>query len=370
MTRLRALVLASAVALLAGCSGSPTTAPPSTTAASSTSTAPSTTSAASSTPASSASPTPSPTPTSVAPTTTPPPSAPHADPIHPDPLIGGPAQPGPVVAVKIDNTSAGFPQYGISDADIIYIEQVEGGLTRMLAVFHSVLPAEVGPVRSVRSTDVQLLQAFGAPLLVFSGGAGGPIALLRNSPVVDASGGAGYWRSSAAHAPYNLHANVQQIVAARPGKGKTQPIGFVFAGADPRVDAAPSTTTVDVTMGAGRTGFRYSAATQSYRVLHRGDPYQDASGPAIYTQNVLVQNVIDKPDGTVDSIGSPSYLSQTIGSGTFTLYRDGHALAGTWHRDSVESPTAYLDAAGNPVPFKPGKTWVMLAPQSASVTAS
>ena len=74
-----------------------------------------------------------------------------------NPLTGGKVTANPVVAVKIDNTSAGRPQYGISQADVVYIEQVEGGLTRMMAVFHTHLPTEVGPVRSVRTTDVELL---------------------------------------------------------------------------------------------------------------------------------------------------------------------------------------------------------------------
>ena len=112
-----------------------------------------------------------------------------------DPLSGWSRSTNPIVAVKIDNTSGGRPQYGISKADVVYIEQVEGGLTRMMAIFHSHLPTEVGPVRSVRSTDVELLGAYGRPVLTFSGGAGGPLSMLAASRVIDASGAAGYWRS-------------------------------------------------------------------------------------------------------------------------------------------------------------------------------
>ena len=83
-----------------------------------------------------------------------------------------------------------------------------------------------------------------------------------------------------------------------------------------------------------------------------------------------MQHVIDEPDGTVDSIGSPSYLSHTVGAGAVTLYRDGHSIAGTWKRDAPGHPFVFADASHQPLPFKPGKTWVILAPQTASVSVN
>ena len=76
-----------------------------------------------------------------------------------------------------------------------------------------------------------------------------------------------------------------------------------------------------------------------------------------------MQRTTAQPDGTVDSNGVASYKSNSIGSGSFTLYRDGKAVDGTWSRPDAASPTSYLDAAGNPVPFRTGQTWVVLAPE-------
>jgi hypothetical protein len=76
-----------------------------------------------------------------------------------------------VYGVKIDDTATARPQLGISSADIVYVEQVEGGLTRLLAVFGSTLPAQVGPLRSVRASDTQILAQYGPVGLAFSGGA-------------------------------------------------------------------------------------------------------------------------------------------------------------------------------------------------------
>lgn len=286
-----------------------------------------------------------------------------------DPLTGGKLSTNPVVAVKIDNTSAGRPQYGVSQADVVYIEQVEGGLTRMMAVFHTHLPTEVGPVRSVRTTDVELLSAYGEPILTFSGGADGPLNLLAASSVVDASAADGYWRSAAAWAPYDLHADLTRVVASVSGAGKARNVGFTFAAAYEPLSKAPKATSIDVTMEAGYTGFRYDAASGRYLVLNSGGSATDANGTAFTTANVLVQNVIDEPDGNYDSIGSPSFLTHTVGNGTFTLYRDGRVIRGTWSRAAAADPTRYVDkATGKPVGFKPGNTWVLLAPQTAQVS--
>ena len=95
-----------------------------------------------------------------------------------------------------------------------------------------------------------------------------------------------------------------------------------------------------------------------------------ADGATVEFQNLLVQHVTAVKDGTVDVNGSPSYKSQTVGSGSFTLYRDGKAVDGTWSRGDAGSATSYLDANGSPVLFRPGKTWVVLAPQQIGITES
>jgi hypothetical protein len=314
----------------------------------------------------SASPTPSRTPTPT-PTPTPEPPPPPA-PV--DALTGGPVDEGPVIAVKIDNTSAGLPQYGIADADITYVEQVEGGLTRLMPIFHTTLPSDVGPVRSVRTTDAELLPAFGVPALVFSGGGGIPLEAIAKTPVIQVAeeqGAVGFSRGRGT-APYNLHADLQKVLANTSGLSPARSIGFSFAVTDPRVDAAPPAAAVTVQFQAARMGFGWTGS--NYQVFREGAPLEDAGGTAIVADNVLIQNVDFQPDGEFDSVGSPSFISHTVGSGSFTLYRDGRVLAGTWSRPAPDQPFQFLDGGGQPVPFKPGKTWVALVPGSASVEQS
>ena len=358
--RNRAFLCALPLVLIAGCGSDEIAVPPAPTTepAVSSSAAPSTTAPP---PSTSFSPTVTPTTT----TTSKPPAVRKTS-----PLTGGKVIDGPVLAVKIDNTSAGRPQFGLAAADIVYVEQVEAGLTRLVAVFQSTLPTEVGPVRSVRSTDVELLQAYGSPGLVFSGGAGGPMSLLAESPLINLSEDSlpqYFWRSDAASAPYNLHADLTKIAETEGEVSPTRPIGFSFAEKDARVAAAPKATKISVEM---LTKVQFSYAPVGYQLIHDDEPYDDAGGDPVVADNVLLQNVINEPDGTVDSAGSPSYETHTVGTGTFTLFRDGHAVSGTWKREDADSATTFLDEKGKAVFFKPGKTWVLLAPQNSTVNFS
>ena len=286
-----------------------------------------------------------------------------------DPLTGLAPSKNPVIAVKIDNTYFAVPQFGVSDADIVFVEQVEGGLTRLIAVFHSTLPTEVGPVRSVRTTDAQLLPVFGKPGLVFSGGAGGPLADLARTSIVDTSGLAqDYFRSDVASGTYNLHADLTKIAKDATGLGAVKPIGLIFAKTSAAVNTAPKVSDVTVVMEQGSTSFSY---TGGHFVRMRNDaPVSDYQGKVEAADNVLVMRVKDTPDGTVDTNGQPSYLTQTVGSGGVALYRDGRAVTGTWKRTSSTGAFTFLDRKGQQLPFKPGKTWVILAPQTGVITTS
>lgn len=314
-------------------------------------------------------PEPTPPPTTEPPATTSEPAPPASEPPPPAPTVPtvdamtGLAPSGNVVvAVKIDNTFPG-QQWGVGQADVVYVEMVEGNLSRLIALFHTTLPTEVGPVRSVRTTDPDVLTAYGSPALMFSGGAGGPLDNFASSGLVDASpdvvGGA-YWRSSAAKEPYNLHANVAQVAGSVAGISTPKNPGFTFSD-DPAAFAGQRDVTRVSAAFANPISFRWDGAAWNY--VRRGSVQTDgATGATFAFQNLLVVRTTAQKDGTVDTNGVASYKTNTIGSGSFTLYRDGKAVDGTWTRPDTASATSYLDAAGTPVPFRTGQTWVVLAP--------
>ncbi|MEO5831763.1 MAG: DUF3048 C-terminal domain-containing protein [Nakamurella sp.] len=312
------------------------------------------------------------TTTEVVPTTTevpvatepPPPPAP--PPV--DAMTGGAPSANVVIAAKIDNTFPG-DQWGVGDADVVYVEMVEAQLSRLIVLFHTTLPAEIGPVRSVRTTDPDVLTGYGSPALMFSGGAGGPLDNFASSGLVNASPeviGGSYWRSSAAREPYNLHANVAQVAAAVGGISVPRNPGFTFSD-----DAGPYAGQRDVSRVsaafANPISFRWEDGVWKY--VRRGSVQSDgATGAVVAFQNLLVQRTTAQKDGTVDSKGVASYKTNTIGSGSFTLYRDGKAVDGTWSRADAASPTSFVDAGGAPVNFRTGKTWVVLAPEQISMS--
>ncbi|MEY3858983.1 MAG: hypothetical protein RL568_413, partial [Actinomycetota bacterium] len=76
---------------------------------------------------------------------------------------------GQLLAVKIDDTNMAHPQIGVEDADVVYIEQVEGGLTRLAAIFSTKIPQRIGPVRSARISDIDILSQYGRVAFAYSG---------------------------------------------------------------------------------------------------------------------------------------------------------------------------------------------------------
>ncbi|MGW2232212.1 DUF3048 N-terminal domain-containing protein, partial [Streptomyces formicae] len=90
---------------------------------------------------------------------------------------------GTVLAVKIDNVGPARPQTGIDAADVVYVEQVEAGLSRLMAVFASHVPDAIGPVRSARETDLELLRQFDDPVLAFSGAQSKLLPLIAAAPL-------------------------------------------------------------------------------------------------------------------------------------------------------------------------------------------
>jgi Protein of unknown function (DUF3048) N-terminal domain/Protein of unknown function (DUF3048) C-terminal domain len=315
-------------------------------------------------PSSTATPTPTPTPTPAKPKPKPRP-APAVN-----PLTGRPGVPkGPVFAVKIDNTAPGRPQFGLERADVVYVEQVEGGATRLVAVYGSTYPAKVGPVRSVRNTDPELLSAYGRAGLVFSGGAGGPLATLHRSTLRDLSGAGVYSRDGSRHAPYNLVANLGSLAARAPGVARPTDVGFTWApAAPPRAKRA-----IRVTTAVGLVGFsfRFDPRTGRWVLLDGAAHRKSASGAEITTANVVIQLCpvsVDRTD--VDVLGNPSRYTHTVGQGPVFILRDGRVIAGTWVRHKAGGKTRYVDANRHDIPLKPGGAWVLLAASSAPVRTS
>jgi len=280
-----------------------------------------------------------------------------------NPLTGVGAPPGgPVIAVKIDDTPAGRPSLGLDKADVIYIEEAEGGLSRMVAVFASAKP-QVRAVRSVRSSDSELLGQYGKIIVVASGGGG------RSLPDLDRSGlhssifdrgQVGFFRDHSRPGPYNVVSDLAKVSAAIKADG-VRNVGFTWAAVDARLAATKTVTTVSTRVGSTGVGFVWDAKLSRYVRTDRGQRILTADGAPLAKPNVLVQFCqirVDRSD--VDVNGNPSAFTESVGSGRVVLFRNGKRIEGKWSRSKVGNPTKFTDAAGKPLLFAPGGTFVTL----------
>ena len=299
-------------------------------------------------------------------TPTPTPSAkPPAKPVVAvNPLTGvGKPPSGPILGVKIDDTANGRPAVGLDKADVVYLEEAEGGLTRMLAVFGTHKPV-VEPVRSVRASDAELLVQYRRISLVASGGGHDALPRLDASPIkgiINDRGAPGFSRDGNRAAPYNLRADLAQM-SARARTAGSRHVGFTWARTDPRLRTAPAAPRVRTVVGSTPVTFQWQARLGKYVRTVGGAPLRTASGAPIATPNVLVQLCrVTNNFGDVDVNHNPSRYTHTVGSGRVVLFRNAHRIEGRWSRPSAGAPTKFTDLKGAPLLLAPGGAYVVLA---------
>ncbi|GHG11657.1 DUF3048 domain-containing protein [Streptomyces filamentosus] len=279
------------------------------------------------------------------------------------PLTGLPARTGPVLAVKIDNVAPARPQTGLGAADLVYVEQVEGGVTRLLAVYSSRLPETVGPVRSARESDLSLLRPFGHPALAYSGAQTRLNPLLEAAPldlVSESTAPRAFRRSPDRPAPHNLYLDPGRALAAAPDASDVRPIGLRF-GAAPAGGTATATETVR--FPATRYAFTWSAADRGWHVAIDGRAVTGTDSGPLAPATVVVQRVTVRPSAFHDVNGAVSPYTETTGSGTATVLRDGRAYEARWSRPDPAGGTTFTAPDGSPLAFAPGQVWFVLAPR-------
>ncbi|NBM15729.1 DUF3048 domain-containing protein [Streptomyces sp. GC420] len=279
------------------------------------------------------------------------------------PFTGRAATPGPVLAVKIDNVAAARPQTGLDAADIVYVEEVEAGLTRLLAVYSSRLPDVVGPVRSARESDLELLRQFGRPALAFSGAQSALLPLIDAAPLYPLppdKAPAAYFRGQDRAAPHNLLLRPERALKAAPDASEAGDIGFRF-GAAPVGGTATSGHTVR--FPAARYAFTWSADRDRWLIAMDGTAARTSGGDRLGAATVVVQYVTVRSSRFHDRWGSVSPYSETVGSGDALVLRDGRAHEARWSRTSAQSGTRYTTPGGEELAFARGPVWVVLAPR-------
>jgi Protein of unknown function (DUF3048) N-terminal domain/Protein of unknown function (DUF3048) C-terminal domain len=281
-------------------------------------------------------------------------------------VVGAPN--GPVLAVKMDNTPASNPHSGLLAADIVYLEQVEGGLSRFAAIYSTSIPAVVGPVRSARITDIELLAQFGRIAFAYSGAQPRMLPVLAAANLYNVSAdesGLGYFREFDRVSPENLFATTRTLLGRAPNAAVARNIGFTFSTSIP--GGGRPVTSVSASYPATTVTFVWSAAQQRWLVAMNGVPAMATEGGQLGGKNVIIQYVTLTPSIYYDVLHHNTPMSTTVGTGTDLIFRNGMAYAGTWSRpQQYDGTTWYVN--GHQFPLEPGQTWVVLINKATPAT--
>jgi hypothetical protein len=263
----------------------------------------------------------------------------------------------PAVVIKVSNDPGARPQSGINSADIVF-EAWGAGPTRFATIFQSTDAPTVGPIRSGRTQDVDLVGEFNGPVFACSGGNPTVVTTLRNSDlqVVTESQGPG-WRLDPhrhrPHATFNDPASLR-LNADPTRTGPSQQYHYRDAGAAATGDASAG---FNLHIELVHVQWRYNPQTDRYERSQDGGPHLLADGSQVTFDNVVVMWI--NYDHSFADARSPD--GGSIGTGQTLVFSGGKVTTGTWARDDRLKPISFTDASGAPILLKPGSTWIELA---------
>ncbi|HYO39398.1 MAG TPA: DUF3048 domain-containing protein [Nocardioidaceae bacterium] len=278
------------------------------------------------------------------------------------PLTGAPAQGRtprhPVLVVKIDNSENSRPQVGLREADLVTEELVEGGSTRLAVFYYQRLPDLVGPVRSMRATDIGIVKPARA-VLVASGGAPPTVRRVKAAGIPTVLEGAtGYQRDPSRQAPYNLFMELPQLAATVRAED-TVPSYLPFGSADDLPQGRPAVGLSAVFSGGHTTSWTYEGGRSG---TYTNDNGYAAPGDEFRPDTVLVLRVPVRDAGYLDPAGNRVPETAFTGSGEALLFHGGRVVRGTWKKSLDSTISLSTDSGELTVPA--GHTWVELVPRN------
>jgi hypothetical protein len=265
--------------------------------------------------------------------------------------------------VLIDNV-AGYPQSGLPQASWIAEMPVEGGQTRLMAMFDAGEPARVGPVRSARDYFVEMAGRADA-VLVHDGGSPSALLALNQglAPSLNAyQRGELFQRVQGRAAPYNLYTEGSALRdAIRRMNIDAQRLLTGFRPVPPG-DEVQRADGVNIDWsGAYASAFRYVPGQDRYRWIRQGEDAVDASGTAVQVDAVLLGRV-EAREIPQDPAGR---LYVAVEGGPATLLWRGTVQHGRW---SVDGGLRFVANDGSEVSLEAMMTWAAFLPPWAEAT--
>jgi len=288
-------------------------------------------------------------------------------------LSGREGDDGEILVVKIDDTLSARPQIGIDRADIVYIEQVEGGLTRLAAVFSSEIPTLIGPVRSARISDIEILAQYGRVVFAYSGAQSKLLPVIaaanlndygaqRQSPTI-------YTRDDSRSSPTDMVLRADLLMQKVRSDGReiatSHPTGFIF-GKSP--SGGVPVTSVKLNWPASSYELTWNAEEGRWLIFNNGVANMSASGLQHGPPTFLIQLVEILPSEYGDKFGGVTPFSKTVGTGAGYVLRDGQYFPATWTRPDELSGTTWRTADGFEIPLARGQVWIALTEKNPQFT--
>ena len=274
------------------------------------------------------------------------------------PLVDPAVATRPAMVVKIDNHPSARPQAGINQADIIFEENVEK-LTRYAAVFHSEGSDPVGPIRSGRFQDINLVGSLNKPLFVWSGGNRQVSSAIGKSDLVDLSylkvnNDGGFTRNDEYRAPHNLFAETTKLWTLAPVGSSAPSTQFAYRTvSDANASTSKEALGLKVSMDGVKVQWDWDAAAKEWVKTQDGTIVVDPADIALSVPNVIVLEV--------EYTNTYSPISKTLGSGKAYVFTNGVVYEGTWSRTDRLKPFELKDSAGGVIKLTPGQTFVEVA---------
>lgn len=277
------------------------------------------------------------------------------------------------LAVKVENHPDARPQSGLNHAEVVYEELVEGGVTRFIAIYLDSEAEEIGPVRSARPMDTDVLACID-PLFAVSGGSPQVMQIVMGEMYVISGAiietADYFFRSRDRRAPHNLYTSTELLWSYCDHVGIGESVWeqdlFCF-GDTPDADAC-RTISIDYP-GTCAVEYEYNVSNGNYLRSMAGDPHIDKiTGDRTAPTTVIIQYVELQDTGVRDMAGDLSPDAIVLGAGKAMIFTDGKVFHGNWRKDNTSEYTSYIGGDGEEIPIKPGQVWVHLVPQSVNVS--
>lgn len=277
------------------------------------------------------------------------------------------------IIVTINNHPAARPQSGLASADIIYEMLAEGDVTRLLAVYQSNLPENIGPVRSARSYFVDMAKGLGA-FYVAHGYSPEAKAMLSNNVVDNINGmnydGTLFKRSNDRVAPHNSYITSENILKGAEKVGASmnysEKVHQAFYEPDERGKIGVETSQVDINYGNSNyfhNTYVYDQQTNRYGRQSAGVETKDMlTGEALTFANVLF---FEMNHQTIDNVGRQD-IDLTSGGNAY-VFQNGYLREVKWA--NIDGLPMAVEESGDLVKLVPGKSWVHFVPASPGLQA-